>query len=118
MQLERLRALGVGITLDDFGTGYSSLSYLRMFPFTKLKIDRSFVAPATADRAAACIISAMINLGRTLGMRVNAEGVETPAQLRLLQNAGCDEVQGFLLARPMRARQITNLLGALGPAMP
>ena len=118
MQLERLRALGVGITLDDFGTGYSSLSYLRMFPFTKLKVDRSFVAPATADRAAACIIGAMINLGRTLGMRVNAEGVETPAQLRLLQNAGCDEVQGFLLARPMRAQQISDLLGALGPTTP
>ncbi len=115
-QLERLRALGVGITLDDFGTGYSSLSYLRLFPFTKLKIDRSFVSPATADRAASCIISAMIDLGRTLGMRVNAEGVETQAQLRLLQAAGCDEVQGFLLARPLAAAPLAGLLGALRSA--
>ena len=111
-QLERLRALGVGITLDDFGTGYSSLSYLRLFPFTKLKIDRSFVTPATNDRAAGCIIRAMIDLGRTLGMRVNAEGVETLAQLNLLQAAGCDEVQGFLLARPMAAEALAGMLAA------
>ena len=109
-QLERLRALGVGITLDDFGTGYSSLSYLRLFPFTKLKIDRSFVTPATEDRAAACIIRAMIDLGRTLGMRVNAEGVETRGQLSLLQAAGCDEVQGFLLGRPMAPGNLMTYL--------
>lgn len=112
-QLERLRALGVGITLDDFGTGYSSLSYLRLFPFTKLKIDRSFVTFATNDRAAGCIIRAMIELGRTLGMRVNAEGVETPEQLSLLQAAGCDEVQGYLLARPMAAGPLARLLSAM-----
>ncbi len=109
-QLERLRALGIGITLDDFGAGYSSLSYLRLFPFTKLKIDRSFVTFATNDRAAGCIIRAMIELGRTLGMRVNAEGVETPEQLSLLQAAGCDEVQGYLLARPMAAGPLAELL--------
>ena len=109
-QLERLRALGIGITLDDFGAGYSSLSYLRLFPFTKLKIDRSFVTFATNDRAAGCIIRAMIELGRTLGMRVNAEGVETPEQLSLLQAAGCDEVQGYLLARPMAAGSLAELL--------
>lgn len=112
-QLERLRALGIGITLDDFGAGYSSLSYLRLFPFTKLKIDRSFVTFATNDRAAGCIIRAMIELGRTLGMRVNAEGVETPEQLSLLRAAGCDEVQGYLLARPMAAGPLTELLVAM-----
>ena len=113
-QLERLRALGVGITLDDFGTGYSSLSYLRLFPFTKLKIDRTFVASAINDRAASCIIGAVIGIGRTLGMRLNAEGVETPAQLTLLRAAGCDEVQGFLLARPMAAGPLAGLLAASG----
>ena len=104
--LEYIRGLGVSIALDDFGTGYSSLSYLRRFPFDKIKIDRSFVATIGQDAAASAIVQAVITLGRTLGMRVNAEGIETDAQLRMLQDAGCDEAQGFLLARPMPAPQL------------
>jgi len=101
--LSRLRALGVGIVLDDFGTGYSSLSYLRRFPFSKLKVDRSFVANMTSDPGTAAIVQAIITLGRTLSMRVNAEGIETEQQLEMLTAMGCDEGQGYLFGRPTPA---------------
>ena len=98
--LYRLRKLGVGIALDDFGTGFSSLSYLRRFPFTKLKVDRSFVAAMTTDTGTAAIVQAVITLGRSLDMRVIAEGIETEAQHEMLRQMHCDEVQGYLLGRP------------------
>jgi diguanylate cyclase (GGDEF)-like protein len=103
--LTRLRALGVGIALDDFGTGYSSLSYLRSFPFTKLKVDRSFVAGMAGEAGAAAIVQAVVTLGRSLAMRVSAEGIETEAQLDLLRAMGCDEGQGYLLGRPCLAAE-------------
>ena len=99
--LQRLRALGVSIALDDFGTGYSSLSYLWRFPFDKVKIDASFVRQLKRDRKAAAIAKSIIALGRTLQLRVTAEGIETAAQARALAEAGCDEGQGFLLGRPL-----------------
>jgi diguanylate cyclase (GGDEF)-like protein len=98
--LERLKALGVRISMDDFGTGYSSLSYFRMFPFDKIKIDRSFVADMIANPQARAIIRSVIGLGRGLGVPVVAEGVETPEQLEALREEGCDQVQGYLIARP------------------
>ena len=98
--LERLKALGVRISMDDFGTGYSSLSYFRMFPFDKVKIDRSFVTDMIANPQARAIISSVIGLGRGLGVPVVAEGVETTEQLDALRNEGCDQVQGYLIARP------------------
>ena len=98
--LERLKALGVQISMDDFGTGYSSLSYFRMFPFDKVKIDRSFVADMLTNPQARAIIRSVIGLGRGLGVPVVAEGVETPEQLAALRDEGCDQVQGFLISRP------------------
>jgi len=107
-----IRALGVGIVLDDFGTGYSSLGYLRRFPFDKLKIDRGFVAHVVEDAGAAAIVRAVATLGRSLGMRVTAEGIETAAQLACLEELGCDEGQGYLLGRPMAGACLASLLAA------
>ncbi len=109
-KLNGLRALGVGITLDDFGTGYSSLSYLRRFPFNKLKIDRSFVATMIGDDKTAAIVQTIASLGRSLDMRVTAEGIETAEQLERIRLAGCDEGQGYLLGRPCSAQAFEQLL--------
>ena len=110
--LDGIRALGVGIVLDDFGTGYSSLGYLRRFPFDKLKIDCGFVAPVVEDASAAAIVRAVATLGRSLGMRVTAEGIETAAQLVCLEQLGCDEGQGYFLGRPMAGACLASLLTA------
>ena len=98
--LRDLKALGVALSLDDFGTGYSSLSYLHDFPIDTLKIDRSFMP--TPDRPAHTILSAIVGLGQALGLHVIAEGVETLEQQRLLLQLGCERMQGYLYARPMR----------------
>jgi diguanylate cyclase (GGDEF)-like protein len=110
--LHRLRDLGVRICMDDFGTGYSSLSYLRAFPFDKIKIDRSFVQDSSLSRDGSAIISAVVGLGKTLGMSITAEGVETAEQLRLVKRQGCDEAQGFLLSRPLPRDAVSRLLAA------
>jgi diguanylate cyclase (GGDEF)-like protein/PAS domain S-box-containing protein len=99
--MDRLKELGARLTIDDFGTGYSSLSYLKRFPIDRLKIDASFVRDVASDRDDAAIATAIIGLGRTLGLRVVAEGVETTAQLDFLRREGCDEIQGYLVAKPM-----------------
>ncbi len=112
-----IRSLGVGIVLDDFGTGYSSLSYLRSFPFDKLKIDRGFVANVVEDAGAASIVRAVAMLGRSLGMRVTAEGIETLGQLARVETLGCDEGQGYLLGRPIPADKLTMLLAAEEPGL-
>ncbi len=114
-RLQQIRAMGVGLALDDFGTGYCSLSYLDRYPFTTLKIDRSFVAKL-ANGPAAAIVQAIITLGRTLELRVIAEGVETQKQLDQLRTMGCDEIQGFLLGRPERAEQLAERLTRQGAA--
>jgi len=98
--LERLKALGVQIAMDDFGTGYSSLTYFRMFPFDKVKIDQGFVREMMENPQAMAIIRSVIGLGHGLGVPVVAEGVETQAQLDALRAEGCDQVQGYLIARP------------------
>jgi len=109
-RLDGLRALGVAIALDDFGTGYSSLSYLQKFPFGQIKIDRAFVASLGATGHAGAIIQAIVALGHALGMKVLAEGVETDEQRVLLRLAGCDEMQGFLFARPRPAETIDKVV--------
>jgi diguanylate cyclase (GGDEF)-like protein len=98
--LVRLHGLGLSIALDDFGTGYSSLSHLRSFPFDKLKIDRLFVSEMETRADCAAIVSSLASLASKLGMTTVAEGVETQEQLRLVREAGCTAVQGYLLARP------------------
>jgi EAL domain-containing protein (putative c-di-GMP-specific phosphodiesterase class I) len=98
--LTKLRALGVTIALDDFGTGYSSLSYLQNLPLDALKIDSTFSTAAETRHQGAALLRCVVDLAHTLGLRVIAEGVETTAQLDLLRNLGCDEVQGYLLGRP------------------
>ena len=108
--LSEVRALGVHVAIDDFGTGYSSLAYLRSFALEALKVDRSFVADLGQSASEQAICAAIIAMGRRLGLRVVAEGVETPLQLQLLREHGCNEAQGFLLARPVPADEATELL--------
>ncbi|GBR06592.1 EAL domain-containing protein [Acetobacter oeni] len=96
-----LRKRGVRVALDDFGTGYSSLAYLHNFPFDKVKVDRTFINKITNDPNAWTIVESIIVMSHKLKLRVTAEGIETGAQLSLLQGHGCDEMQGFLLGRPM-----------------
>lgn len=100
--LRRLQAAGAIIAMDDFGTGHSSLSNLKEFTFDKLKIDRSFVATMLSDAASAVIVKATIGLGKSLGMSIVAEGVETAEQLAQLREWGCDQLQGYHIGRPMR----------------
>ncbi len=99
--LEAFRRLGIRIAMDDFGTGHSGLGRLRSFPFDKVKIDKSFVQAMNRDLQAMAVVRAVAGLGAVLGLRVTAEGVETEEQLARLAQEGCDEVQGFLLGRPM-----------------
>ena len=102
-RLKGLSALGVRLSIDDFGTGYSSLSYLKRFPIERIKIDRSFIADLPGSAESEAIVIAIIQMGRALRLSVTAEGVETEAQRELLLNAGCDEMQGWLMAPAMSA---------------
>jgi diguanylate cyclase len=99
--IRNIRDLGVQIALDDFGTGFSSLAYLRKFPLDKLKVDRSFVRDLDKGMEAATILHCVINLGRALGLKVIAEGVETAEHARFLRAGGCHEMQGYLFGRPI-----------------
>ena len=104
--VERIRALGCRVALDDFGTGYSSLSYLTKFPPDRLKIDRSFIQHVDKSDSDAAIVRAIMSLAKSLGLLVTAEGLEREGQLRWLKACGCDEGQGYLLARPMAAAEL------------
>jgi len=108
--LEALQALGVRLAIDDFGTGWSSLARLRTFPADKLKIDRAFVSEIEGPDDPAPLVSAVTAMAHSLGLRVVAEGVETPEQLACLAALGVDEVQGYLLSRPIPATEIADLL--------
>ena len=108
--LHALKALGVGISIDDFGTGYSSLSYLKRYPIDKLKIDRSFVIDTPGSSEDVALVTAIIQMGHSLQLQTVAEGVETPEQIALLQQLGCDVAQGHGLSLPMDAVQATTWL--------
>jgi diguanylate cyclase (GGDEF)-like protein len=110
--LHKLRALGLRIALDDFGTGYSSLSYLRSFPFDKLKIDQSFVRDLTDAEGSKVIVRAIVSLGKSLGMRTTAEGVQNIAQLNYVAAEGCNEVQGYFFSKPIPASEIPSIIQA------
>jgi diguanylate cyclase (GGDEF)-like protein len=113
--LQALRALGVTIAIDDFGTGYSSVTYLRQFPVDVLKVDQSFIHEVTTPAGDSPIVSAMISMGRSLGHRVVAEGVETLEQFAFLRAQHCSDAQGFFFSRPLPADQLTASWAA-GPA--
>jgi diguanylate cyclase (GGDEF)-like protein/PAS domain S-box-containing protein len=110
--LQTLRERGVQVAVDDFGTGYSSLSYLRNFPLDALKIDQSFVRQITTTPDETTVVSAMISMGRSLKLRVVAEGVETPEELAFLHARECDEAQGYYFSHPVPAQQFARLLEA------
>ena len=112
--MHALKAFGVRLALDDFGTGYSSLLYLRRFPFDKLKIDRSFIRNIESAVDAAPIVHAIVSLGRGLGMKVTAEGVETAEQHLFLRAAGVHFMQGYRFGKPMPAGDIGPRLTAPG----
>ena len=109
-QLNALRGMGCAITLDDFGTGYSSLSYLWQFPFSKLKIDRSFIHALDTTPKAPSILKSIIDLSRNLGIEVTAEGIETVEQMVTLRNLNCDYLQGFLCGKPTAKANLAAII--------
>ena len=109
-KLNELRAMHLQLSIDDFGTGYSSLSYLKRFPINKLKVDQSFIRNMTTDQNDASISHSIILLGHSLKLKVIAEGVETAEQLAMLQQFGCDEVQGYFFSKPIPANEMENFL--------
>ncbi|MFM8259975.1 MAG: putative bifunctional diguanylate cyclase/phosphodiesterase [Vulcanococcus sp.] len=108
--LRELRGCGIRVAIDDFGTGYSSLGYLSTLPIDRLKIDRSFVASSLSDANSSVIIEAVLSLARALGLSTIAEGVETEAQRCFLRQQGCQQMQGYLMGRPMAASAIASYL--------
>lgn len=110
--LRRFKDLGLHLSIDDFGTGYSSLSYLKRFPIDALKIDQSFIREMTTSADDSALVTAIILMGRSLKLRVVAEGVETRSQLAFLRILQCDEIQGYLISRPVPADEMAGILSS------
>jgi diguanylate cyclase (GGDEF)-like protein len=113
--LRKIKDLGISISIDDFGTGYSSLAYLKRFPVDTLKIDIAFIREITTNADDAAITIAIINMAHSLRLKVIAEGVETPEQLDFLRAHGCDEIQGYLLSKPLPANEIAKKFHRVAP---
>jgi EAL domain-containing protein (putative c-di-GMP-specific phosphodiesterase class I) len=109
-KLVKVRALGVPVAVDDFGTGYSSLRYLAKLPVEAVKIDRSFISAMLNDVAAMSLVRTIISLGHTLGLKVIAEGVEEERQARCLRSLHCDQLQGYLVSKPLPFNELIRLL--------
>jgi EAL domain-containing protein (putative c-di-GMP-specific phosphodiesterase class I) len=115
--LQTLRDLGVLVAIDDFGTGYSSLAYLQRFPVSALKIDRTFVAASAREADAGPLVQTLVQLGRSLGLRTVAEGIEDEGQLAYLRDLGCDRGQGYLFAPPLEVEAMGRYLAGRGVAL-
>ncbi len=111
--LEQLESLGIAISIDDFGTGYSCLSSLKNLPIKRLKIDQSFVKGIPHDNNDCAIAAAILALAQKLNLQVIAEGIETLDQVNFLTDLGCDELQGYLLSKPVTPQQIPDLIRKL-----
>ncbi len=114
-KLEEIRRMGIGIALDDFGTGYSSLGYLARLPVETLKIDRTFIAGMLDDPGAMTLVSTMISLAHSLKLKVVAEGVESEEQAKILRLLSCDEIQGYLVSKPIPFEEMTEFLKRASP---
>ncbi|WJH37452.1 EAL domain-containing protein [Paenibacillus sp. CC-CFT747] len=108
LMLKVLKEMGMTIAIDDFGTGYSSLSYLKRFPIDVIKVDQSFIRGIKDDSEDAAIVQAIIVLAHSLNLDVTAEGVETSEQLEFLKNQQCNEIQGYLIGKPMSAETLRD----------
>ncbi len=111
--MHELKELGVSLAIDDFGMGYSSLSYVHRFPIDTIKIDRSFIARISTDQESAESIRTITNLGKNLGLKVIAEGIETPEQRDMLRNLGCETGQGWLFSKTVAGNAIEEMLRTL-----
>ena len=108
--LKRLNARGIQIAIDDFGTGYSSLSYLKNLPISCLKIDRSFIRDILHDENDKQIVKTVVSMAHSLNLKIVAEGVEEPEQLQLLNDYQCDEIQGYLLSKPVSHTELLDIM--------
>ena len=117
-KLREVRSLGVGIAIDDFGTGYSSLSYLTQLPVGMLKMDRAFISAMLDDPSVMTLVSTMIALAHSLKLKVVAEGVELEEQAKILRLLRCDQMQGFLIGRPLDFENMAHYLERLQPGSP
>jgi EAL domain-containing protein (putative c-di-GMP-specific phosphodiesterase class I) len=104
--LRKLKDLGIAISVDDFGTGYSSLNYIKQYPIDVLKIDQSFIRDIPFDKKDAAITSTIIHLGKSLGLEVIAEGVESKNQVEFLLDAGCNKIQGYYYSKPLPVKEL------------
>ncbi|BAE52903.1 EAL domain-containing protein, partial [Paramagnetospirillum magneticum] len=116
--LRSLAKLGVTLSIDDFGTGYSSLAYLKRFPVDTVKIDRAFVRDLDQDEDGRVLVNAIISLAHSLSLKTIAEGVETESQAALLARHGCDEIQGYMIGRPMAVADFANFAKSYCPRTP